>query len=55
SLLCHFKGKQRRKVCVPAFQRYCVFSVWWAGTLRAKRDERCVLLHSRDIPHFLVW
>ncbi|KIJ97493.1 hypothetical protein K443DRAFT_105547, partial [Laccaria amethystina LaAM-08-1] len=55
SLLCSFKGQKRREARVAALQRYYAFSVWWAGTLADKRDERRAFLRSRDILHFLVW
>ncbi|KIJ90649.1 hypothetical protein K443DRAFT_116318, partial [Laccaria amethystina LaAM-08-1] len=55
SLLCSFKGQKRREACVAALQSYFSFSVWWAGTLAAKGDERRAFLRSRDILHFLVW
>ncbi|KIJ93402.1 hypothetical protein K443DRAFT_112119, partial [Laccaria amethystina LaAM-08-1] len=53
SFLCGFKGQKRQEARVAAFQRYFAFSVWWASTLRAKRDEKRALPRSKDILHFL--
>ncbi|KIJ99779.1 hypothetical protein K443DRAFT_101563, partial [Laccaria amethystina LaAM-08-1] len=53
-LLCSLQGQERPEVCVAAFQRYCAFFVWWAGSLgKDQRDERCAFPRSRDIAHFL--
>ncbi|KIJ90474.1 hypothetical protein K443DRAFT_116554, partial [Laccaria amethystina LaAM-08-1] len=38
-LICSLKGKKKSEVRVPAFQSYCTFSVWWAGSLGKKKPE----------------